>query len=72
MTRYLLRGPLGYVSRAATSDWTHHVEEAHVWTTSEAAHEACRRWHQIHGESLSVVVRDGTRLTPFNELIYRR
>lgn len=70
MTRYLLRGPLGYVGTG--TDWTKHAEEAHWWATSEAAHEARRRWAYEHKETLTVVVRDGNRLTPFKEMTYGR
>lgn len=70
MTRYLLRGPQGYVGTHI--DWTFNADEAHWWSTSEEAHNARRRWLDHHQQQLTVVVRDGTRLTPFSELIYGR
>jgi hypothetical protein len=70
MTRYLLRGPHGYVGTSI--DWTQHAEDAHWWSSSEEAHRAKRRWLDQHQQQLTVVVRDGNRLTPFTELIYGR
>lgn len=61
-TRYLLRGPRGYVSR--TSGWTQIPEEAFYWVTSEAAHAARKRWTH----ELSVVVRDVKQLTPYAQI----
>ncbi len=62
-TRYLLRGPRGYVSR--DSGWTQFAEEAFYWVTSEAAHSARRRWPQ---NTLTVVVRDLKQITPYAQI----
>lgn len=71
MTKYLLRGPLGYVAGAQLQDdWTQDAEKAHWYNTSAAAHEARRRWLAVHQEHLTVVVRDGHSLVPFQDLIY--
>lgn len=70
MTRYLLRSRLGYVG--TRTDWTQVADEAHWWSTSQAAHEARRRWALEHSEPLTVIVRDGTRLIPFTEMTYGR
>ena len=71
MTKYLLRGPLGYFAAPQEpTDWTQDAAKAHWYNTSAAAHDARRRWLAVHREHLSVVVRDGERLVPFQDLIY--
>lgn len=71
MTKYLLRGPLGYVAGPREpQDWTEFAEKAYWYTTSAAAHAAKRRWYEVHRETLTVVVRDGYRLIDFQDLIY--
>jgi hypothetical protein len=71
MTKYLLRGPLGYVAGPKEpSDWTQFDERAYWYTTSEAAHTAKRRWFDIHRQTLTVIVRDSDHLTPSGYLIH--
>ena len=71
MTRYLLRGAYGYVSGIAEGpDWTANADQAFQWMSSESAHRARRAWLDNGGGHLTVVVRDGQRLTPFGALCY--
>lgn len=65
-TRYLLRGARGYVSGLPSGDdFTDNHYHAHSWVSSEAAHAAARRWHQLHNERLSVVIREAApQLSP--------
>lgn len=63
-TRYLLRGPAGYVSR--DSGWTQLAEDAFYWVTSEGAHAARRRWPP--NNHLTVVVRDVKQIKPYAQI----